>query len=506
MGGLGLKRAGSALTAAVALLAFAALVAGLGVGGAGTRSQAAGQATAATDPPNVVVIETDDQTLESMKVMHSTNSLIGSQGAKFTNSFVNYSLCCPSRSTFLTGQYAHNHGVLSNQGATGGFHRFESLHAHNNLAVWLHNAGYYTALVGKYLNGYANRPRVPPGWSDWHATAPDDQSVYDYILNDNGTLVHYHSHPADYKQDVLTRTAVDLIDRRAPKPTPFFLWLTYTAPHVANSDPSPNPPHDCGNAAKPPARYSHAFANAPLPKPPDFNEADTADKPATIRNWPLLTADQIADIQRRYRCELESLLAVDQGVKKVVDSLRASGELDHTLLIYTSDNGYFHGEHRIPDGKMRPYEESIRVPLQMRGPGIPRGVKVNPPVINADLAPTIVDAANADPRLPMDGRSLLPVVERPAIDADRELLIEEPGPLAGVQAWGPGFEAIRTPRYMYVEYEEEEPELYDLKRDPFELQSLANYPAYASTKATLAARLHRLENCAGRSCRVYARP
>jgi arylsulfatase A-like enzyme len=476
------------------------------MGDAAAPAQAAGRAAALQAPPNVVVIETDDQTLESMKVMRHVNTLIGGRGVRFTNSFVNYSLCCPSRATFLTGQYAHNHGVLSNQGAKGGFQRFQSLHAHNNLAVWLRDAGYYTALVGKYLNGYVNRPRVPPGWSEWRATAPDDQSVYDYVLNDNGTLVRYHARPEDYKQDVLTRIAVDLIGRRAEKAMPFFLWLTYSAPHVANRDPSPNRPYNCGNAPKPAARHSHAFDNARLPRRPNFNEADVLDKPSSIRSLPFMTEDQIADIQRRYRCELESLLAVDEGVKKVVDALRASGELERTLVIYTSDNGYFHGEHRIPDGKMRPYEESIRVPLQMRGPGIPTGAKRSPPVINADLAPTIVDAANADARLVMDGRSLLPVISRPAIGRDRQLLIEEPGPLAGVHAWGPGFEAVRTPRYMYVEYEEEQPELYDLKQDPFELQNLANYPAYASTRATLAARVKKLEGCAGRSCRVYARP
>jgi arylsulfatase A-like enzyme len=502
MGGFGRNRAGWALTTirVGALVALAAVGAGLWAAGAG--SLAAPRAAGVQAPPNVVVIETDDQALESMKVMHRTNSLIGGRGVTFTNSFVNYSLCCPSRATFLTGQYAHNHRVLSNQGTTGGFHRFQSLHAHNNLAVWLQDAGYYTALVGKYLNRYENRPRIPPGWSEWRATAPDDQSVYDYILNDNGTLVRRHAQPDDFKQDVLTRIAVDLIGRRASNPAPLFLWLTYTAPHVANPDRSPNMPRDCGNAAKPAARHAHAFDNAPLPKPPNFNEADVNDKPASIRSLYTLTEDQISDIQRKYRCELESLLAVDQGVKKVVDALRASGELDRTLIVYTSDNGYFHGEHRIPEGKMRPYEESIRVPLQMRGPGIPKGVKRSPPVINADLAPTIVDAANADPRLVMDGRSLLPVIKRPAIDGDRPLLIEEPGPLAGVQAWGPGFEAIRTPRYMYVEYEKQEPELYDLKLDPFELQSVADYPAYASTKASLSARLHKLEGCAGRSCRT----
>jgi arylsulfatase A-like enzyme len=489
-------------TARAVAIMIAIALAAAGWAAARTQSQAADPVAAAPGRANVLVIETDDQTLESMKVMHGVNSLIGAHGATFTNSFVNYSLCCPSRATFLTGQYAHNHGVWSNQGARGGFPRFEALHAHNNLAVWLKRAGYHTALIGKYLNRYANRPRVPPGWSEWQAAAPDDQGVYDFTLNDDGKLVHLHNHPADFKQDVLTRRAVNFIGRRARQPQPFFLWLTYTAPHVGYPEPNPNPPTNCGRAAKPPPRYSKAFAHAPLPMSPNFNEADVSDKPASIQKWPPLSSDQILDIRRKYRCELESLLSVDDGVKKLVSALRASNQLDDTLIIYTSDNGFFHGEHRLPEGKMRPYEESIRVPLEMRGPGIPSGVKVNPLVINADLAPTIVDAANATAGLTMDGRSLLPVVHRPAVDANRALLIEEPGQLAGVQAWGPGFEAIRTPRYIYVENRGEDPELYDLKQDPFELRNVVSSPAYSSRRATLAARLHRLENCAGRSCRA----
>ena len=208
------------------------------------------QAAAAQARPNVLVIESDDQTLESIRVMKNVNSLIGAQGTTFKNSFVNYSLCCPSRSTFLTGQYEHNHGVLGNVPPNGGFDRFETLHGDNNLAVWLHDSGYYTALIGKYLNLYSNNPRVPPGWSEWYAAAPDDQDaaatddqeVYDYTLNENGTSVHYGTDPADFKQDVLTGKAVDFVNRRAPKAQPFFLWLTYTAPHIGGPDPNPNPP------------------------------------------------------------------------------------------------------------------------------------------------------------------------------------------------------------------------------------------------------------------------
>jgi arylsulfatase A-like enzyme len=477
---------------ATAILSTVAVAAALAIAGSGTHPAGVGQAAAAQGRPNIIVIESDDQTQESMKVMDNVNSLIGAQGVTFANSFVNFSLCCPSRATFMTGQYAHNHGVWSNRGPQGGFNRFEALHAHDNLAVWLQRAGYYTAMIGKYLNNYANRPPVPPGWSEWHAGAPYEQRVYDYPLNNNGTVTQYGQAPSDFKDDVLTRKAVGLVNRRAPRTQPFFLWLTYTSPHVGGP-PTPNPPHDCQDAAKPAPRDAHAFDNEPLPMPPNFNEADVSDKPRQIRRLPRLNSNQIADIQRKYRCELESLLAVDLGVKKVIDALQKNGELDNTLIIDTSDNGYFHGEHRIPGDKMHVYEESIRVPLEMRGPGVPQGVTVNPLVVNADLAPTIVDAANANhDGVVMDGRSLLPVVRHPGLESNRELLIEEPT-----------VKAIRTERYLYAEYNTGEKELYDLQNDPYELQSLHNDPAYASVKAQLASRLHKLKKCAGSSCRVY---
>lgn len=456
--------------------------------------------------PNIVVIETDDQTAESIRVMDMVNSLIGGKGATFRNNFVNYSLCCPSRATFLTGQYGHNHGVLGNTGPNGGFQRFEELHGHNNLAVWLQDAGYHTALIGKYLSGYASSPPVPPGWAEWRAAASppplttakelDTISAYDYRLDENGVSVRYGHNPADFKQDVLTRKAVNLVNRRAPGAQPFFLWLTYTAPHIGGPDQNPNPPFNCAGAAKPAPRHAHAFDSAPLPKLPNFSEADVSDKPAAIRNLPRLTASQITDVQRRYRCALESLLSVDEGVRKVVAALAATGELANTLIVYTSDNGFFYGEHRIPISKQRLYEQSIRVPLQMRGPGIPQGAVIRELSINADLAPTILDAANAQPNLIMDGRSLIPVAQDPSLAQGRQLLIEQPS-----FKEQPRFRAIRTGRYMYAEHGSGEKELYDLKADPFELWSNHNAPAYTSVKAELATRLHQLQDCAGASCR-----
>jgi arylsulfatase A-like enzyme len=445
--------------------------------------------------PNVLVIETDDQTVESMRIMKNVNALIGRAGTTFKNSFVNFSLCCPSRSTFLTGQYAHNHGVWGNVAPNGGFDRFEALHANNNLAVWLQDAGYYTALIGKYLNGYANDPPVPPGWSEWHAVAPDWSAYFNYTLNNNGTLVHYGQDPTDYKTDVETSMAVDFVNRQAPKAQPFFLWLSLPAPHVKSGQ-DPNPPTDCSYAAKPAPRHAHSFDSEPLPKPSNFNEADVSDKPAAIRSLPLLTSGLVWDVQRKYRCALESLLAVDEGVKRIIDALRANSELGNTLAVFTSDNGYFNGEHRIPEGKQRIYEESVRVPLEMRGPGIPQGVTVNDLTINADLAPTILQVATAaSPGLAIDGRSLIPVAQSPGIESGRELLIEEPG-----------FEAIRTDRYAYAEYRSGEKELYDLPNDPFEFQSHHDDPAYALVKSQLADQLHQLQTCAGSTCRVHPPP
>jgi N-acetylglucosamine-6-sulfatase len=361
-------------------------------------------------------------------------------------------------------------------------------------------------MIGKYLNLYPSKPPVPPGWSEWHAAAPvgfpteeDTFSVYNYTVDENGTSVHYGQNPADFKQDVLTRKGINFVNRRAPKAQPFFLWLTYTAPHIGGPNPNPNPPFDCNAAAKPAPRHAHAFDSAPLPTPPNFNEADVSDKPAAIRNLPRLTASQIADNRRKYRCALESLMSVDEGVKRVIDALRSRGELGNTLLIYTSDNGFFNGEHRVPRSKQRIYEESIRVPLEMRGPGIPHGVSISQLSINADLAPTIVDAADASPGLVMDGRSLIPVAAQPGIATGRELLIENPA-----FQEQPSFTAIRTGRYMYAEHNSGEKELYDLQTDPFELQSRHNAPAYASVKSQLAARLHQLQNCAGTDC--WAQP
>ena len=245
--------------------------------GAGTPPASQDQAQAqAPARPNVLVIETDDQTLESMRVMDNVNSLIGDRGARFANNFVNHSLCCPSRATFLTGQYEHNHGVIGNTPPDGGFSRFKALHGDNNLAVWLQDAGYYTALIGKYLSLYANNPRGPARMvgvvRGRVELRPETNAfrAYDYTLNENGTPVQYGHNPADFKQDVLTRKAVNFVNRRAPRAQPFFLWLTYTAPHTGGPDPNPQPPSNCTDAAEAGAPPRSRIRLRAVAKPPEL--------------------------------------------------------------------------------------------------------------------------------------------------------------------------------------------------------------------------------------------
>ncbi len=479
----------------VGRLALVALIAALAAGLLGRGAGAPPHAVAKKKKqqrPNVVVVLSDDQTAAEMEVMDEVNSEIGDHGVTFANSFVNWSVCCPSRATLLTGQYAHNHGVRGNSQPQGGFQAFDNS---ETLAVWLRRAGYRTIHIGKFLNGYGGSQSgatfIPPGWSEWYAaTAGTIQSVYDYVMNENGSLIDYGEEPEDFKQDVFTARAVDVINRRAPQRKPFFMEVAYTADHAGGPNPNPQPPEtECQGTAKPAPRHATAFQSEPLPQPPNFNEADVSDKPEAIQELPPLDASDIATITRNYRCRRAALLSVDEGVGQIMDALRASGELRNTLVIYTSDNGFFHGEHRVRGGKTRVYEPSIRVPYEMRGPGIPKGKTVRDLMINADTAPTILKATGAQPRLKIDGHSVQRIARHPSRQYGRALLHDTAG-----------YKAVRTKRYKYVEHGSGEIEMYDLRNDPYELQSVHADPAYDRVRARLAKLLDRLRNCSGREC------
>ena len=452
---------------------------------------------AAEAKPNIVVLMTDDQTLASMSVMPKAGALLGERGTTFTRSFASYALCCPSRATLYTGQYAHNHGVLSNGPPSGGYTRLDKS---NWLPLWLQAAGYRTMHVGKFLNGYGRLSpptEVPPGFDDWHGTVdPSTYSFYGYTVNENGTLRTYGAagEPELYSTDFFARRANELIAAAAPSDQPFFMSVAFVAPHTGRPAEPDDPPNHATPAVAP--RHANAFSSMALPLAPSWNEADVSDKPAAIRQRRPISAARAAAIQEGYQQRLESLLAVDDAVAAIVSALRSVRELDDTLLLFTTDNGFFHGEHRVPTGKLLPYEPSIRLPLYMRGPGVPEGARRRQLVTNADLSPTILDAAGARPGRVQDGRSLFELLEDPRVQWGRELLIE------GGTNQGLTFAALRNYRWKYVEHTTGEVELYDLQRDPDELGSLHADPALAGLRAGLSARLAALRACAGRGCRA----
>ena len=431
--------------------------------------------------PNVVVVLTDDQNAADLGVMRNVERLLVERGVTFSESFVNFPLCCPARATLLTGQYAHNHGVRANHLPDGGYPRLDSA---ETLPAWLTEAGYRTAYMGKFMNGV--RFAIPPGWQTWQAKGgPTEYDYYGYTLNQGGRLVEHGAEPQDHADAVVTRKAVRYIRRHAGGRRPFFLSLGYLAPHVRTG----NSREERGCGPQPAPRDEGAFAAKRLPRSPSFGERDVSDKPRKLRKLPKLTDEERAVIEERYRCRQESLLGVDRGVREVVRTLRQAGALGDTYIVFTSDNGLIQGEHRIMGGKEEPYEEAIRVPLVVRGPGIPAGERSESTAVNADLAPTIAAIAGAKPGLTMDGRSLLPLARRPERTTRRDF------PITGAT-----FDGVRTPRYAYVERKSGERELYDLKRDPHQLRNRAGDERLARVERRLAARLAELRECAGRSC------
>jgi arylsulfatase A-like enzyme len=476
-------------------------------------------AAPAADPrPNVIVIMTDDQTFRDMRSMTQTRRLLGGGGVTFKRNYVSYPVCCPSRATYLSGQYAHNHRVLGNYLPSGGYARFDKW---ENLPVWLSRAGYHTVHVGRYLNGYGSDvpADLPPGWSEWYgAIGTSSYRMWGYSLNENGRRRTYgdllDSDPTMYQTDLLKDRALDVIRHGSENGRPFFLSIAFLAPHKEGADIVDR----ADTGVRPAPRHRGLFAHARLPRPRSFNERDVSDKPRLIRRRRRLDPGDVSDIRYRFRERQESLLAVDEAVAAIVQELAADGVLDNTYLLFTSDNGFFQGEHRVPSGKVLAYDPSTHVPLLLRGPGIPPGGVSNELVGNIDLAPTVLEIAGATPGKPVDGRSLLPFARNPSLRTGRPLLHETGGrryvPSEDVDAGEPPatrrqltYRAVRTRRWLWVEYRGGGGrELYDLVRDPAELRSRHADPRYRRTRAALHRLLIRLARCSGDSCRRAIRP
>jgi arylsulfatase A-like enzyme len=424
--------------------------------------------------PNFLFILTDDLDADSVRYMPRVQELLGGRGLTFENAFVTNPVCCPSNVSILTGQYSKNTQILHNVPPLGGFQKFTDMRTdgdpatqgdENTLATWLDDAGYLTGRVGKYLVGYPDRSTyIPPGWDQWQASYDGFSSYFNYRMNQNGTVVQYGAGEEEYLTDVLTGKSVDFIeDAEAADDQPFFLMLSANAPH---SGTAPN------GAPTPAPRHVGMFAGVTAPRTPSFNEADVSDKPSNIRNLPPLTAAQIANIDREYQARIESLQAVDEGVERILNTLEENGELENTFIFFTSDNGYHLGQHRLLNGKAQPYEEDIRVPLLVSGPGVRQGASLDQFALNIDFAPTIAELAQATPGRAVDGRSLAPLLVRdtpPSHNWRKDFLVEfyrAPG-----QPGSPG-KVLRTRHEVYVEYADGFRELYDLRTDPYQLDNV----------------------------------
>ena len=501
---------------------------------------AAAEAGTATKPkPNIVLVMADDMRADDLRFMPSLRKLVTDRGLKFRNSFSPFPLCCPSRASLLSGQYAHNHKVLNNDAPFG----FGSFDDSRTVATSLHDAGYNTGFVGKYLNNYGiDRSKatgehswkyVPAGWTDWYAAPQRPRRLhdrypaggpYDYfhtIFNVNGRIDD--SHEGEYQTGILGRFSRKLVTRYSRTNKPFFLYLSALAPHYGG----PHEPDDVdsfrrrdGQAFefKTPARPERVKGRfdrevrrgAGLPANGGASEADVSDKPQAFHHPELNRREQdLATALTRQRAE--SIAVLDAQVRRLVRTLRERGELDETVFVFTSDNGYFLGEHRFRSGKRKAYEPSIRVPLAIAGPGIPRGIR-NDPAKTPDVTATILDLAGAKPPRTPDGQSLVPSF---AEDRGWTAPVVTEGMVGGsanLREQPFGFTdarttiGIRTARFKLVRDVSGTVELYDLDVDPNELNSVADDSSYRAIRSELMQLWQRYKNCAGEECSVPLPP
>lgn len=494
-------RGGTKARLAGALCGLAAVAALASASSHGEPEQAV--AAGPAPKPNIVVIETDDQPVGEFRggVMPFTERRIADRGTRFPRYMVTSPFCCPSRGSLITGQYAHNHEAWNS---------YETLtEPANNLATWLGNAGYRTALVGKYLNHYdkavdpVTRPEA--GWDQWRMLL-QPLTYYGYDVSDNGRRVHLGFNDRAYQTTYLNRQAANIVGRWAPEPKPFFLWMTPHAPHGEKG----RSPRRCAGKAVPAPGDEALFGNRELPRPPSFNERRMGDKPQFMRSVPRLGKDDLEELKDARRCRLASLREVDRGVRLIFRTLKEKGELGDTIIVFTSDNGLFEGEHRLKGGKRLPYREAVEVPFAARIPQKVMGTsvpgRIRQPVANIDLAPTFLELAGADPcravgdcRI-LDGRSLVPLLQgdESAWPADRGI---------GMEMRNCRYVAITADEQVYVEHhsvpvnpirtqgctKDFTVEHYDMADDPHQLRNLG--PNSASD--ALIDRLHHIRDCTG---------
>jgi len=416
--------------------------------------------------PNIIIILTDDQRWDTMFAMPFVNQYLTQQGVKFDNAFLNTSLCCPDRATILTGQFTHNHGVRGNGGAT----LFDDS---STLPIWLQDVGYKTGIFGKYMNQtrQALGLSIPPGWDDWQVFLDGTENYYNYAMNENGVEVDYGSDPEDYSTDVLLAKTLNFIDENANQP--FFLMLTPFAPHSTS-------------IAAP--RHVGEFSGYTWTDRPNVNEEDISDKPLYIHAYQSTFGGGGPVNIDGY---LESLQAVDEAVRDISNLLEQKGIADNTLIIFTSDNGYYWGEHWLT-GKNWPYDESLRAPFIVRYPElVPSAFTSDELISHVDIAPTILELSGATAGLPQNGQSFKQLLEGNETGWKQDTFFEHYS--AGF--FGTPTKGVRTKDWKYIKTTADTgitEELYDLNADPYEMENVAAVPANATILNQLRARFEQL--------------
>ncbi len=450
--------------------------------------------------PNIVFVLTDDLAWNLVRYMPHVVRM-EREGATFGNYFVTDSLCCPSRASILSGRLPHDTRVFDNSPPEGGYSVFhERGEERGTFATALQRVGYRTALMGKYLNGYlpaaregGAKPYVPPGWSEWDV-AGNGYPEYGYTLNSDGRVHRYGYRAKDYLTNVLAGKSVRFIDRSAAEQRPFMLEVATFAPHA----PFTAAPRDGG-----------AFPGLRAPRTPAFGVVGVGE-PAWLSHFAPLDATQVGTLDRQFRRRAQAVQAVDRLIAQIEGELAAKGLAQSTYIVFSSDNGLHMGEHRLLAGKLTAFDTDIRVPLIVTGPGVPAGRKVEQMAENIDLCPTFEQLGGARTPASVDGRGLVALMRGERVENwRREILVEHHGRVTDAgdpdlprrgSGNPPSYEALRTPRSLYVEYGNGEREYYDLRSDPFELRNVA-----ARLAPEHALKLHRtllrMEACHGaRAC------
>lgn len=462
--------------------------------------------------PNIVLFSSDDQRLDEMVFLPKVRAMLGEHGLTMTEAITPHPLCCPARAEILTGQMAQNNGVRTNFPPQGGYAAFDPS---STIGTDLSQAGYNTAFLGKPLNGYDKSDGRDPGWTIFNATSHGYADYYDFTQVEQDRKVEVKGYYTDYLADKAVEYAGDLSDMDAP----FFMWVSHFAPHPSkgrsgchdasckNGPPRLSPSYQAQErlSGRLPLQDEADRLAEQITASPGYQERDRSDKPPLVRRQHGTSGGKV---RRLVRARAGALASLDDAFARLAAQLRADGELANTYVVFVTDNGYTLGEHRW-FGKTLPYEQNLRMPMLVSGPGVAPGTTSDTPVSIVDLTATFLDVAGARSERRLDGVSMLPLWTG---DSDRELhpggMLIQGGPFmpeTGPRGWL--YRGVRTDRYTYARHDGGFVELYDRERDPHEIASVAGQPAYAAVQRELARRTSVLGRCSGpRSCNRHFGP